>query len=98
MHVRLGAPIEVPATWAAEDELHATAVLPLEMTWALTIDQTSVPLGSPSLPPVAVEIDVSGTGDHVHAELHLAAQGELWSWLDLVRLSDLSLVLHAATP
>jgi hypothetical protein len=85
-------------TWAADDDAaDATAKLALELTWAISIDGSTIPLGSPDLPPVAVELALSGSGEVVQGELRLAQQGELWSWADIVKLENLSLVLSAST-
>ncbi|MEO7092145.1 MAG: hypothetical protein ABI175_02765, partial [Polyangiales bacterium] len=78
------------------DEVHLQANLDLALSWELTLDGTPAPLGSPKLPLVPVEIVLTGDGEHVSAELHAHAPGELWSWAGLVKLSELQLVLDAS--
>ena len=41
-------------------------------------------------------IVLTGDGEHVNAEVHAHAPGELWSWAGLVKLSELQLVLGAS--
>lgn len=84
--------------WNGDDAATVRAELALEMAWTLELDGGRTPLGTPTLPPVPVEIDLTGDGFAVHAELRARAPGELWSWADLVKLRDLTLVLAAATP
>ncbi|MBX3156669.1 MAG: hypothetical protein KF773_11755 [Deltaproteobacteria bacterium] len=84
--------------WNGDDAATVRAELALEMAWALEVDGGRTPLGMPRLPPVPVEIDLTGDGFAVHAELRVRAPGELWSWAGLVKLRDLTLVLAAATP
>lgn len=99
-HVRaqLTAPVATTTTWTSEDEAQARAVLDLKLAWALTIETTTSPLGSPDLPPVAVTLDVTGDGSFVHTNVRAVAGGELWSWASLIKLYDLNLVLAAETP
>jgi hypothetical protein len=99
-HLRLAAPAELTTMWNDDDnaEATATATLDLELSWVLTVDGVGLPLGAPDLPPLSVKLELSGNGEQVTAELRLHAAGELWSWADLVKLSDLALVLGADTP
>ena len=97
LRVELAHPVTAPATWTSEDEVHVNAMLDVKLSWALALDGSPAPLGSPKLPSVPVEIVVTGDGEHVHAEVHASASGELWSWANLVRVSDLSLILGAST-
>ena len=89
------APIAAPAWSSDDDAVTATATVSLTLSWALGVDGSTIPLGSPSLPPVPVELSLSGDGTIVHGEVRVHQQGELWSWADLVKLEDLSLVLSA---
>jgi len=97
LRVELAHPVIAPATWRSKDEVHVNANLDVKLTWALAIDGSPAPLGSPKLPPVPVELVVTGDGEHVHAEVHASAAGELWSWASLVRISDLALILDASS-
>lgn len=90
-------PVRVVTTWIGDDAVHATAELDLELTWSLTIEGEASPLGAPKLMPVPIELELTGDGAAVHAEVHVAAAGTFWSWADLVRLEDLRLVLGAST-
>lgn len=96
--LRLTAPASVAATWSGEDSAEAEAALPLELSWTLSVDGVGLPLGAPSLPPLPVKIQLSGDGARISAEIRVHVAGELWSWADLIKLSDLDLVLAAGTP
>lgn len=98
-HVRIGlaAPASLATTWTSDDDVRATASLELTMSWAITIDGSTALLGEPDLPPVPVELVLSGTGERVVAELRAHAPGEVWSWATLLKFEDLSLVLGGAT-
>jgi hypothetical protein len=91
-------PLTATATWTDDNEARFDAMLELGLSWSLVIDGTHAPLGAPKLPPVPVEILLTGNGEIVAAELRAKMAGELWSWADLVRLSDLELILGAETP
>lgn len=93
----LAAPTELPATWRGDDTVAADAALALTLTWSLTVDGVALPLGAPALPPLPVQLQLTGTGTRVVADLRVHAAGELWSWADLIKLSDLDLVLGAGT-
>ena len=83
------------AVWTSDNEAHLTAMLDLTLSWTLSLGGSPAPLGSPKLPPVPVEIVLTGDGEHVTAELRAHAAGELWSWAGLIKLSELSLVVGA---
>lgn len=90
--------VKFVAEWSSEDEARGNASIDLLLKWSLTNHGTTSPLGSPDLPPVPVEVEVSGNGQAVHAEVRVSAPGELWSWANVFRLEDLSLVLKSDTP
>ncbi len=94
----LAKPMRVMTTWLDDDEAHATAMLELDVSWALTIDGGTLPLGSLDLPPITLEVELTGTGAFVHADVRASAIGVLWSWADLVKLEDLQLIVRADTP
>ncbi|MDQ3368020.1 MAG: hypothetical protein M3680_21550 [Myxococcota bacterium] len=98
VRAELEAPVVVTTTWVDDDEARATATFELAFSWALTVEGSTAQLGSPDLPPVTVELGITGDGTFVHAELRAAATGELWSWAGLVKLGDLHLIVGAATP
>lgn len=97
-HLRLTAPAAATATWHGDNSAQAQATLALALSGSLTVDGVALPLGAPSLPPLAAELELAGDGSEVTAELRVHAAGELWSWADLIELSDLELVLGAGTP
>lgn len=95
--VRIGLMDEhrAPAVWTSDNDVHLTAVLDITLHWTLSLDGTALPLGSPRLPPVPVDIVVTGDGEHVTAELRAHAPGELWAWAGLFTLGELLLVVGA---
>lgn len=97
VHLEAARPAGVVTAWTGDDVARATAKVALELTWSLTIDGKTSPLGAPKLPPVPIELVLTGDGAAVHAEVRARAAGRFWSWADLVKLEDLSLVLAAAT-
>ena len=97
VHLESKRPVGVTTSWTGDDEARALAPVELVLTWSLTIDGKTSPLGAPSLPPVPVELVLTGDGAAVHAEARVVSAGTFWSWADLVKLEDLSLVLAAAT-
>ena len=96
VHLELVAPTRVPATWVTDDEGRAGAPLQLELSWSLAIDGTTSPIGSPRLPPIPVELWLTG-GDEIQAEIRIEVMGVLWSWAELVRIEDLLLTLEASS-
>jgi hypothetical protein len=95
VHVGLVAPVEVAAAWTGEDRAQLAATLALQLSWALSVDGVALPLGAPTLPPVAAMIELASDGGQVTAQLHGKATGEVWSWAGLVKLVDLELTLAA---
>ncbi len=96
IHIGLVAPAKCIAEWSgAGDEAHCDATVDLSLAWSLVNHGTTSPLGSPDLPPVPVEIVVTGSGSSVHAELRVHAPGTLWDWAGLIRFDDLSLIVAA---
>jgi hypothetical protein len=98
VRAQLTAPAVVATTWSSDDAAHLTASLDLAFSWALTVNGSTAELGAPDLPPVQLQIDVTGNGARVHVDVDAGAAGELWSWAGLVKLEDLHLVLSGATP
>ncbi|TMQ05100.1 MAG: hypothetical protein E6J90_46640 [Deltaproteobacteria bacterium] len=97
-HLHLTAPAEATTTWAGNDAAEATATLALELSWSIAVDGVALPIAAPTLPPLPVKLQLTGAGARITAELRLHVAGELWSWADLMKLSDLDLVLGADTP
>jgi hypothetical protein len=97
VHLETTKPVYVPTTWSGEDEARGTVQLALALSWSLTVNGNTSPLGAPTLPPVPVELVVTGDGEFVHAEVRAVSAGTFWSWADLVKLENLNLILGAAT-
>ncbi len=97
VHLEAMRPAGVVTSWSGDDEARATAEVELELTWSLTIDGETSPLGAPRLPAVPLELVLTGDGSVVRAEVNAAATGMFWSWADLIKLEDLNLFLAAAT-
>lgn len=95
LRVDLKNDLRAPAEWLSDDEVHLQANLDVTLSWELVLDGAAAPLGSPKLPPVPAELVLTGTGEHVNADLRMRAPGELWTWANLVRLSELTLILDA---
>ncbi|MEO8705995.1 MAG: hypothetical protein ABI867_38555 [Kofleriaceae bacterium] len=97
VEVSLVRPVRMVTEWDGDDESTAHADLELALTWSLENHGSTSPLGSPMLPPLPVELAITGSAEHVHAELRVRAPGELWSWADLIKLEDLTLIVVAST-
>ena len=97
VHVEAKQPVRVMTSWTGNDEALATAPVDLALTWSLTIDGRSSPLGAPVLTDVPIELALTGNGRIIHAEARVLSPGIVWSWADLVKLEDLSLILAATT-
>jgi hypothetical protein len=97
VHLQVEKPIAIAATWDGDDDARATTSLDVGLSWELSVDGSSSPLGAPKLPAIPIELVLTGDGGHIQAELRAHAAGVVWSWADLVRLEDLDLVLAGAT-
>ena len=93
----LAAATTAPATWTGADDATATVTVKMDLDWTLSIDNSKSPLGTQHLPPIPVDLTLTGGGDHVDATLAVHATGELWSWAGLLELTQLELQLDAAT-
>ncbi len=85
------------ATWTGDDDVTATFTLELDFDWSIAIDGKKTPLGTQHLPPVTVDLMLTGGGDHVDASFAMHADGELWNWADLLKMTSLDLSVSAAT-
>lgn len=90
--------VKMIGEWSSDDEGRGTASIELLLEWSLTNHGTTSPLGSPDLPRVPVEVEVSGNGERAHAEVRASGPGELWKWANVFRLEDLSLIIKSDTP
>jgi hypothetical protein len=95
--ISLTKPASAPAVWTSEDDATATLTLDLDFDWLIAINGGKTPLGTQHLPPVTIDVVISGAGDHVDASVALAASGELWNWAGLIEMTKLELSLSAAT-
>lgn len=84
-------------TWTDDDNATATAMLALDLTWTLAVNGHATPLGAQLLPPIPVDVALTGTGGRVDATVDLHGAGELWSWAGLLELTDLQLALTATS-
>src|SRR5688572_13408197 len=61
VRVDLAGALRVPtAVWLGDDTVRLGAAVPIELAWTLTLDGAPVPLGSPALPPLPIELEVTG--------------------------------------
>jgi len=97
VRITLTRPASAAATWTSDDDATATVDLDLDFDWLISIDGKKTPLATQHLPPVAIDVALTGAGDHVDASLSLAATGELWNWADLLEMTSLELSVSAAT-
>ena len=95
IRITLAEPVRVDATWTTDDDARGEAELPIVLAWSLVNHGTKSPLGAPTLPAVPAELVLAGNGNAVTGELRVSAPGELWSWAELIRLQDLTLILTA---
>ncbi len=86
----------VTTTWTDNDDATLTANLKLDLYWSIYVNNAATPLGTQHLPEIPVDITLTGAGDHVDATIGLHGQGEVWSWANLIELTNLQLSLSAA--
>ena len=96
--LELMAPTTAATTWTGDNSAELEVALPLQLSWTLTVDGVGVQVGAPHLPPLPAKLELTGNGGQVTADLRIHIAGELWGWANLVKLSDLELVLGADTP
>ena len=98
-HVKVSLPYAslANAVWENDNDARLTLTLALDLDWDLAVDGAVSPLGTQHLPPVTVTTELTGDAEHVDASLALDATGNLWSWADLFKLTELKLDLAAAT-
>ena len=95
--VKLAAATKGETNWSSDDDATVTLTLSLDLDWSIAVNNTQTPLGTQHLPPVPVDIALTGAGDHVDASIGLHAQGELWNWAGLLELTGLELALSGET-
>jgi hypothetical protein len=84
-------------TWTDDDDATATATIDLDLSWTIVIGTAATPLGTQHLQGIPVAITFTGGGAEVDAAIAAHADGTLWSWADLVQLTQLQLSLSATT-
>jgi hypothetical protein len=97
VRLQLPAPASASAMWSDADDATATVPVELSLSWALSVNGGTLPLGAQTLPSMPLEIALSGDGATVAAALALHANGELWQWADLLKLTELDLAASAET-
>jgi len=90
IRVHLAQPIRcVDTTWSVDDDAAScTASTDLTLAWNAIISGTRYPLLPQTLPRLEVAIEVFRADGRLALDLDLHADGELWSYLSVARLSD----------
>jgi hypothetical protein len=97
LRVMLASQPVAKTTWLGDDDATATVSVDLDLSWSIAVDGNVAPLGTQHLPPISVELALTGAGDHVDAAISLHATGELWSWAGLLELTGIQFSLSGAT-
>jgi hypothetical protein len=97
VRVRLASPLTGALAWTSDDDATAQLTLSLDLDWSIEVNGNQTPLGTQHLPPVPVDLVITGGGDHIDASINLNATGELWNWAGLLKLTGLELSLSAET-
>lgn len=97
VRVKLTNAVEGQTNWTSDDDATVTLTLELDLDWSIAVNNSQTPLGTQHLPPVPVDVVLTGAGDHVDASIGLHASGELWDWAGLLELTGLELSLSAET-
>jgi hypothetical protein len=96
VQLRLAARASSDATWTSTDDATASLAMKLAFDWAIVLDGAEpYPLATQQLGPATVDLVLAGNGDRVDAHLALDASGVLWSWADLVQITELALSISA---
>ena len=97
VRVKLTDAVSGQTTWTSDDDATVTLTLELDLDWSIAVNGSQTPLGTQHLPPVPVDVMLTGAGDHIDASIGLHASGELWNWAGLLELTGLELALSAET-
>ena len=97
VRVSLTAPAHADVQWTSDNDATFTLPLMLDFDWSIHINGSNTPLATQHLPPVSIDVVVTGAGDHIDASLSLQATGELWNWANLLEMTSLDLSLAAGT-
>lgn len=93
--LQLTAAASADTTWTSDDAATATLTADLDFSWTIKVNGNKTPLGTQHLPPVPVDVTLSGDGAVVNASIGLHASGELWDWAGLLQMTALELSLAA---
>lgn len=93
--LKLTAAASADTTWTSDDAATVTVNANLDFSWTIQVDGNKTPLGTQHLPPVPVDLTLSGDGNVVNASIGLHASGELWDWAGLLQMTALELTLSA---
>jgi hypothetical protein len=97
VRVMLTKPATAQAEWTSDDDVTMQITLDLDFDWAILVNGSKTPLATQHLPPITIDVMVTGGGDHVDASVGLHAQGELWNWAGLLEMTSMDLALAGAT-
>jgi hypothetical protein len=98
VRLHLDAAPPAPTTWADDDDASATTTFDVTVNWSLMVNGSATMLGPQKLTNLPGTLVLGTDGVKVDGSLDVEAAGDVWSWADLVKLSDLSLSLSAETP
>ncbi|HTL37418.1 MAG TPA: hypothetical protein VL326_29995 [Kofleriaceae bacterium] len=97
VRVKMTNAAEGQTNWTSDDDATVTLTLDLDLDWSIAVNGAQTPLGTQHLPPVPLDVVLTGAGDHVDASIGLHASGELWDWAGLLELTGLEMSLSAET-
>lgn len=98
VHVRLTKPVYANVAWTSDDDATASLAMPFEFDWSVKFQgDEPYPLATQQLMPTSVAVVLGGSGDHVTAQIDVAASGELWNWADILEMTDIAVSLDAET-
>ncbi len=95
VRLKLTASAKADTTWTSDDAATAMLTANLDFSWTIKIDGNKTPLGTQHMPPVPVDVTLSGDGEVIDASIGLHASGELWDWAGLLQMTKLELSLAA---
>lgn len=97
LRLQLPTATAAPVAWSDNDDVVATMPLELSLSWSLEANGGVIPLGAQTLPPIPLDLTIGGDGAMVTASFALHADGQLWSWADLLELTAIDVSADAAT-
>jgi hypothetical protein len=97
VRVTLASSATAAVSWTTTDDATASLPLQLDLSWSIAVNNAVTPLGTQHLPVIALDLGLTGGGDHVDGSFAIHAMGDLWSWAGLLELSELDLQLTGAT-